>query len=182
MFGNEKKFKSLLESTLAVWGRRWLGKGREEKEDNVPMPLQILGKPTAAFLLSTSSSWILFLCLFFCVSLTSDAACKKENYCLFTIHELLTKYTYCPSLGPQGPSRAPTDINERAYVSVHWLCASDDQTGGVMAWRFVRHDHTKPCRGDSVADCQVWPSKAIARGCHDMVTCCQVARYDSWKP
>ena len=43
---------------------------------------------------------------------------------------------YCPSLGPVGPSRAPANIVER--VCVHWLCAGDDQTGGVMAWRFGR--------------------------------------------
>ena len=33
-----------------------------------------------------------------------------------------------------------------------------------------------------LADCQVWPCKAMTRWCRGMVTCCQIARYDSWKP
>ena len=88
------------------------------------------------------------------MSLTSTLPVKKE-ITVFYDTRITHKVHLLPESGPPGPSRAPTDINERAYVSVHWLCASDDQTGGVMAWRFVRHDHTKPCRGDSVADCQV---------------------------
>ena len=44
-------------------------------------------------------------------------------------------------------------------LSVHWLYAGDDQTGGAMVWRFGiltgTDDHAKPWRGKSVADCQV---------------------------
>ena len=36
--------------------------------------------------------------------------------------------------------------------------------------------------GVSMADCRVSPCKAMAQGCHGIVTCCQVARYDLWKP
>ena len=99
-----------------------------------------------------------------------------------------------PESGPVGPRKAPTNINERVCVCVsvclcaHWLCASDDQTGGVimvMAWRFGRlTGRTMQSLGmhNSVADCQEWPCEAMARWCHGMVTCCQMARYDSWKP
>ena len=41
---------------------------------------------------------------------------------------------YCSTLGLVGPRRAPTDINERVSPLAQRLCASDDQTGGVVAW------------------------------------------------
>ena len=73
---------------------------------------------------------------------------QYKNKCWIDSFELLCRvveeflkqgvisYRLLPESGLVEPSRAPTKINER--VSVHWLCASDDQTGGVMAWRFGR--------------------------------------------
>ena len=53
-------------------------------------------------------------------------------------------------------------------LSVHWICASwwsiaNRWRHGVAIWqRFDRKDHAKPGCGDSEADCQVWPCKAMA--------------------
>ena len=79
----------------------------------------------------------------------------------------------------EGPSWPEMLMGVRAcvYLSVHWLCASDDQTGIMAWWRFgrltgmimqclgvairwqiARYDHAKPRHG-------------MARCCHGMVTC-----------
>ena len=79
-------------------------------------------------------------------------------------------------------------------LSVHWLCASDDQTGGVMAWwrlnwQMDRFDHAKTWHGNSLADFQVWSCRVMAwcpAGTKGqpffLATCCQKAKYDSWNP
>ena len=67
-----------------------------------------------------------------------------------------------PEPGPVRPSRTPTDNNERVCVcvclsvclSVHWLCASHDQTGGVVViWQIDIYGYAKPWRGKVMARC-----------------------------
>ena len=86
------------------------------------------------------------------------------------------KLTYFPSLGPWGPvGLLPALMSARTCVCVCvCVCVS---TGFVP----VTIKPVVSWRGD-LADCQVWPCKAMVRRCHSMVTCCQKARNDSWKP
>ena len=112
-------------------------------------------------------------------------------------------FFFLPESGPIGPRMASTDIIERVCVRVCvcvcvcvsvCLCVCPSVCLSVCLsvcqsvyplhlWQLA--NNCKPvvewC-GDFIADWQVWLSKALARCCYGIMTCCQIARYDSWKP